>query len=216
MKNRNVEYKLSSGEILNFMSHQDLFSPSNIDKGTLAMLKNVVVSPEDKVLDLGCGYGFVGIYLARKYAVKDITMCDIDENAVSYAKQNVKLNNTSINKVFVSDGFSNVKDKDYTLILSNPPYHTDFKVAKGFIENGYKSLVVGGKMVMVVKRLLWYKNKLNTIFGGVKVIEEDNGYYILIAEKRYEQKPPKKEKKVKQKHLKRLEKTKNRSRKRKS
>lgn len=214
MKNNDyVKYKLSNGDTLNFVSKQSLFSPRNIDKGTLAMLQNITVSSEDKVLDLGCGYGFVGIYLAKEFGVNNITMCDIDENAVLYSKQNIEINDVDIKNIIVSDGFSNIKDNDFTLILSNPPYHTDFKIAKGFIENGHKSLVIGGKMVMVVKRLLWYKNKLTAVFGGVKVIAETDGYYILIAEKRSQKRPPKKEKKIKQKHLKRLEKSKKRKRK---
>lgn len=71
-------------------------------------------------------------------------------------------------------------DNDFTLILSNPPYHTDFSVPKHFIEIGFKKLVLGGKLIMVTKRLDWYKNKLTSIFGGVKI----NGYYVFIAEKR--------------------------------
>jgi len=76
-----------------------------------------------------------------------------------------------------------VEESDFTLILSNPPYHADFSVPKHFIEGGFKKLVAGGKLVMVTKRLDWYKNKLISVFGGVKVYEI-NGYYVFVAEKR--------------------------------
>ena len=56
-------------------------------------------------------------------------------------------------------------------------------MAKGFIEDGYKTLVPDGKLIMVTKRLTWYKNKLTSVFGGVKVFEQD-GYYVFVAEKR--------------------------------
>ena len=69
-------------------------------------------------------------------------------------------------------------------------------VPKVFIEDGYKRLVTGGKMVMVTKRLTWYRNKLTSVFGGVKVIEQD-GYYVFVAEKRKKKRgAEKKEKQV--------------------
>lgn len=59
----------------------------------------------------------------------------------------------------------------------------DNSVAKAFIEDGYKHLALGGRLVMVTKRLTWYRNKLTSVFGGVRVFEED-GYYVFVAEKR--------------------------------
>jgi 16S rRNA (guanine1207-N2)-methyltransferase len=56
-------------------------------------------------------------------------------------------------------------------------------VAKAFIEEGYKHLVFDGKFMMVTKRLAWYRNKISSVFGGVKVFEQD-GYYVFVAEKR--------------------------------
>lgn len=109
-------------------------------------------------------------------------MCDISETAVSYSQINAELNQIKDVDIKISDGYKNIMDHDFTLILSNPPYHTDFSVAKKFIEGGYKHLVTGGRMVMVTKRLTWYRNKLSSVFGGVKV-HEINGYYVFIAEK---------------------------------
>lgn len=71
-------------------------------------------------------------------------------------------------RVFRSDGFRDIPDTGYTLILSNPPYHTDFRVAKHFIEKGFNRLAIGGKMVMVTKRRDWYKRKLIAISAGYR------------------------------------------------
>ncbi len=84
-------------------------------------------------------------------------------------------------RIRVRDGYNNIEEGDFTWILSNPPYHVDFSVPKHFIEVGYK------KLVMVTKRLAWYKNKLTSIFGGVKV-HEINGYYVFVVEKRIQSK----------------------------
>ena len=170
---------------LNFETDPSNFSPNSIDVGTLAMLSEVDFLPSDKVLDMGCGYGVVGILAAKLIGQENVAMCDISEAAVKQAKINAELNGVPNIDIKVSDGFSEIPDNDFTLILSNPPYHTDFSVPKHFIEVGFKKLAVGGKMIMVTKRLDWYKNKLTSVFGGV-MVREINGYYVFISEKRGE------------------------------
>lgn len=159
-----------------------IFAPKVIDTGTLAMLSIIDFTLKDKILDLGCGYGIVGIFASKIIGGENVVMCDISETAVRYSKINAELNQVKNVDIKISDGYKNIMDNDFTLILSNPPYHTDFSVAKKFIEGGYKHLVIGGRMVMVTKRLTWYKNKLSSVFGGVKVYEID-GYYVFVAEK---------------------------------
>ena len=172
----------------------ELFSPNSPDKGTLAMLNAAQITPSDKVLDLGCGCGIVGIYAAKITGAHNVTMTDVLPIAAETAKQNAIKNDVPDVTVLCGSSYENVKDADFTLILSNPPYHTDFSVAKSFIEGAYKHLTLGGRMVMVTKRLDWYKNKLTSVFGGVKVIESD-GYYVFISEKR-----PRKSEKTKPKN----------------
>ena len=170
---------------LKFETDPSNFSPNNIDVGTLAMLSAVDFLPSDKVLDMGCGYGVLGILAAKLIGQESVTMCDISESAVKQAKINAELNGVPNIDIKISDGFSEIQDNNFTLILSNPPYHADFSVPKHFIEVGFKKLAVGGKMIMVTKRLDWYKNKLTSVFGGV-MVREINGYYVFISEKRGE------------------------------
>ncbi len=166
-----------------FYTSEHVFSPRSIDKGTLAMLSAVEFQETDKVLDLGCGYGAVGITAAKLIGPEKVVMTDIDENAVKLAKINAEQNGVGGIKILQCDGFNNLNEKDFTMILSNPPYHTDFSVARKFIEKGFNRLCIGGKMVMVTKRKDWYKNKLTAIFGGTGVWEKD-GYYVFIAVKK--------------------------------
>ncbi len=168
---------------LKFNSSDKLFSPRNVDIGTLSMIDEVNFENENKILDLGCGYGFVGILAAKIIGEDKVVMCDIDTEAVEMSKHNAVLNDVSNINIIQSDGLKNIADKDFSMILSNPPYHTDFSVAKHFIESGFYKLALNGKFIMVTKRLDWYKNKLSSVFGGVKV-KEKNGYYIFISEKR--------------------------------
>jgi 16S rRNA (guanine1207-N2)-methyltransferase len=167
-----------------------LFSPNAVDAGTLAMLAFTEFVPDDKILDLGCGSGVVGILAARRIGADRVVLCDLSEEAVRITRLNAAWNGVPDVQVYVSDGLAGVPESGFTQILSNPPYHTDFKVAKSFIEDGYKRLLPGGKMLMVTKRRDWYKNKLAAVFGGVTV-KESAGYYIFIAEKRSAARPPK-------------------------
>ena len=173
-----------------------LFSPNEADRGTLSMLRHVEFASDMKVLDLGCGAGIVSL-AACCFGVDphNIVMTDIDPVASSVSLENMKRNGFDGAVVVTGDGLTNVPGSGFDLILSNPPYHTDFKVAKTFIEKGFNRLKVGGKMYMVTKRKDWYKNKLISIFGGVKIFEDD-GYFVFEAQKRNENYASKKRPKV--------------------
>lgn len=182
-----------------------LFSPAGADAGTRAMISTVTLLPGQKLLDLGCGAGLVGIAAARILGADAVWMTDIDPDAVHCTRRNAMQNGVQDVHIVCGDALDAVDAAGFDWILSNPPYHADFSVAKKFIEKGFNRLKIGGKLVMVVKRELWYRNKLTAIFGGVKM-EQIDGYYVFTAEKRREQYAPKKEKAAKtppQEHKKR-------------
>lgn len=168
---------------MKFKTSDEVFSPKNADKGTLAMLSVVEFDGDDKVLDLGCGYGLVGIFVAKIINSTNVVMTDVDSKSVELARENIALNDVQGIRLYQSDGFKNIVEKDFNVILSNPPYHADFSVSKEFIEKGFNRLALGGKMYMVTKRKDWYKNKLISIFGGVRICEID-GYYVFKAMKK--------------------------------
>ena len=178
---------------LSIETDPSLFSPDHPDRGTLAMLSTIARTPGQTLLDLGCGAGLVGIGAAKILGQENVVLTDVDEKAVSCARKNAVTNGVPGLTVVCGDALSAVSAKDFDWILSNPPYHADFSVAKRFIEKGFNRLKVGGRMVMVVKRELWYRNKLTAVFGGVSMQELD-GYFIFTAEKRSKQYAAKKEK----------------------
>lgn len=169
------------------------FSRSGVDRGTLFMLQTVFGATDgtadakavstEKVLDLGCGYGVVGIYVKKAFPDAWVVMLDVEEDAVKLSEQNLQRNGLEGVSVIRNDGLKAYPEREFSLILSNPPFHTDFSVAKEFIEDGFKALKTGGSMVMVTKRRTWYENKLKTVFGGVRVTEKD-GYFVFVSEKR--------------------------------
>jgi 16S rRNA (guanine1207-N2)-methyltransferase len=210
-----IEVKINDIEMRLQTSHS-LFSPRSVDAGTSAMLSTVRAEllPGRKLLDLGCGYGIVGLYAAHFCGAHNIWMLDVDPEAIRVSKLNaIALGLTEINTV-LSDGPESLikmsQANSFDLILSNVPYHTDYNVAKRFIESSRVLLKDNGKLYVVVKKSKWYINKMKTIFGGVRIIE-DSGYYVLISEKRIKKAKNNQEKTIKQelkttkKHQKRLE-----------
>jgi 16S rRNA (guanine1207-N2)-methyltransferase len=159
-----------------------LFSPNGADAGTLAMLSLIGFSPDDKVLDLGCGYGLVGIVAAHCVPPVRVYLLDNDPEAVEAARANAARNGVPDVTVELSDGFRDTRETDFSKIICNPPYHVDFSVPRHFIEKGFNRLRMGGSMWMVTRRLDWYRNKLGAIFGGCRVHEVD-GYFVFEATK---------------------------------
>ena len=155
-----------------------LFSPRKIDSGTLAMLSLVRFCHDDKVLDLGCGYGVVGIVAARLIGQDRVYMIDNDRIAVEVATKNARTNSVQGVPILLSDGFSALKESGFSQILCNPPYHVDFAVPKRFIHKGFNRLVLNGKFWVVTQRETWYRNKLRSIFGNVR--EHTVGVYRVF------------------------------------
>lgn len=172
---------------------EGLFSPRGADAGTLSMVSAVELESGQKLLDLGCGAGLVGIAAAKVLGEENVWMTDVDPAAVRCAAENAKRNDVENVHLCCGDALDAVDASGFDWILSNPPYHADFSVAKKFIEKGFNRLKLGGKLVMVVKRELWYRNKLTAIFGGVRM-QEIGGYFVFTAEKRSERYAPPKPK----------------------
>lgn len=171
------------GQVLSLRTRGGMFSPEHIDRGTLAMLAQVHIEPGMRIMDLGCGCGVVGIAAAKIAGEENVLLSDVDPAAVELARENAARNGVGGVRCVVSDGFRDVDETGFDLILSNPPYQTDFSVAKGFIEKGFNRLKIGGRLVMVTKRREWYKNKLIAVFGGVEIVEAD-GYFVFSAQRR--------------------------------
>jgi len=164
-----------------------LFSPRYPDPGSLAMLGQLDAGHLDgPVLDLGCGYGLVGLTIAQLIDPALVTLTDIDPLAVATARQNASALGLTGLRVLESDGFQglvNVVPDGFACILSNPPYHADFSVPRQFIAGAWRHLRPGGYLYMVTKRRTWYARRLEAVFGGFSLRLVDD-YAVFVAEKR--------------------------------
>ena len=156
-----------------------LFAPRAVDTGTKHLLNVASFRPDDRVLDLGCGYGVVGIVVAKLVkSPSQVFLIDNDPRAITIARTNGDRNSTTGLTIELSDGFRDFREMGFTVILSNPPYHVDFSVPKHFVEKGFNRLLLDGRFLMVTKRQGWYQNKLRSIFG--KVTTHQFGDYVVF------------------------------------
>ena len=174
------------GSTMEFETAAGLFSPAHADRGTLAMLACADLAPGQRVLDLGCGWGLAGVYAALVCGEENVVMTDIDPHAVRLARANAARNGVGGVRAYVADALDAVPDRAFDLILCNPPYQTDFSVAKKLICKSFNRLEIGGKLYLVVKRRDWYFNKLKSVFGGARTHEAD-GYFVFEAQRRSRQ-----------------------------
>ncbi len=165
---------------LKFHTDNGVFSKSRFDRGTEVLLKYLVVNDSfTTALDLGCGYGVVGIYLNKAFHIK-VDMVDINKRAIDLTKSNVKLNEVNAN-VFSSDGFNNIEGK-YDLIITNPPIRAGKEVIYRFFEDAFTHLNPGGEFYTVINKKHGAQSalvKLKTIYNNVEVVNKKKGFNVI-------------------------------------
>ena len=171
------------GNTLHFTTDSGVFSKSTVDFGTRTMLDALdkTTLTDWKGLDLGTGYGPVGVAIAKKYQ-RPVDMVDVNERALALAQQNAKQNGVDqLVAVFQSDIYQQITDQ-YALILTNPPIRAGKEVVTAMLQDAVHHLVPGGKLIAVLQKKQGapsaQKNML-AAFGNAKVIAKNKGYYIL-------------------------------------
>lgn len=172
-----------AGVRMTLASAPRLFSPRGLDSGTRFLIESITLGNDERICDLGCGYGPLGIWAAKKLGEDRVLMLDIDRQAVDLATANAIRNDVPKISILEADGFDGVDNAGFTWICCNPPYHVDWDVPKKLIRKSFNRLRIGGKLALVVKRRDWYEAQLRKVFGGCTVTER-GGYHVLIAERR--------------------------------
>ena len=171
-----------SGLNYTFISDSGVFCKNNIDAGTEVLLVQVVNDVVGKkVLDLGCGYGVVGIII-NKIFEGEVDMVDINNRAIECSISNAQRNNVAVN-IYQSNGFEKVTSSYDTIIL-NPPIRAGKEVIYKLFEDSYKYLNQDGKLWIVIRKqhgASSAQKKLNEIFDEVKLVKKDLGYYVYCA-----------------------------------
>ena len=169
---------------LKFYSDLGVFSKDKIDEGSKLLLETYIKygKKEKKILDVGCGIGFLGISL-NKIMGASVDMIDINNRALHLTKMNLKENKAEGN-VFISNIYENVKDV-YDVIITNPPIRAGKKVYLTIINEAFNHLTKDDELWFVMRTNHGVKTVIKNLknLADVKVLEKNCGFYVVFAKK---------------------------------
>lgn len=171
------------GQQLTFLTDAGVFSKKMIDYGSRVLLSVLDFEAGERVLDVGCGYGPLGLTLAKAQGVA-ATMLDINQRALDLAQKNAERNQISAD-IFQSNVYEKVSGI-FDHIISNPPIRAGKQVVHEVISGSYEHLTEGGDLTLVIQKKQGApsaKSKMETVFGNCEIVKKDKGYYILRSEK---------------------------------
>ena len=171
------------GQNVTFLTDAGVFSKKMIDYGSQALLKCLDFHKQESVLDVGCGYGTLGLTLAKAKEV-EATLVDINQRALDLARQNAERNQV-LATIFQSNLYQNVEGR-FHHIISNPPIRAGKQVVHEVITGSYTHLLDGGDLTIVIQKKQGApsaKAKMEEVFGNCEILKKDKGYYILRSRK---------------------------------
>ncbi len=174
------------GSKFNLHTRWGVFSPRSIDDGTVLLMKYISADENDVCLDLGCGYGPIGLALARHCSKGQVHMVDKDFVAVELANYNAKNNGITNAKAYLSDAFSHVPNEiRFDQIISNIPAKVGREQLSVILYDAYDALETGGKITVVTINGLkdFIKANFKSVFGNYKKIKQGQKYIISQAVK---------------------------------
>ncbi|MDG2354171.1 MAG: methyltransferase [Gammaproteobacteria bacterium] len=172
------------GHDLTLKTRWGVFSPRAIDDGTLLLMKYLDIATEDKCLDLGCGYGPIGLSVAKSCPQGEVHMVDKDFIAVELSNKNAKLNHINNAEAYLSDAFLSVnKDNYFDQIISNVPAKVGREQLSIILYDAYDALKPGGKITFVTINGLrnFIKDNFKSVFGNYKKLKQGQKYTISQA-----------------------------------
>ena len=171
------------GERMNFLTDAGVFSKKMIDFGSQVLLSCLSFQQGETVLDVGCGYGPLGLSLVKAQGIH-ATMVDVNTRALDLAKKNAALNKVEAT-IFQSNVYDQVEGS-FDHIISNPPIRAGKKVVHEVLSGSFDHLNPGGDLTIVIQKKQGApsaKAKMEEVFGNCEILKKDKGYYILRSEK---------------------------------
>jgi 16S rRNA (guanine1207-N2)-methyltransferase len=180
------DYQLK-GHSFRFKTDNGVFSKREVDFGSRLLIETFAMPEvEGKVLDVGCGYGPIGLSIAKEYSERTIHMIDVNERAIELAKENAALNRVDNVQIYESDRLIDVTEMDFAVILTNPPIRAGKKTVHDIFEQSHQHLVPGGQLWVVIQKKQGAPSaleKLTQLFSEVETVDKSKGYYIIRATK---------------------------------
>lgn len=174
------------GEPFEFLTASSVFSKKRVDLGTRLLIESMVLPEKGFVLDVGCGYGAVGIAAAAFNSNLRVVMVDVNARAVWLARQNIELNRAGNVEVRHGYLYEPVNDLTFNCILSNPPVSAGMDTVKTIIFDAPKFMASKALFQMVVRSKIAGKRLTSVFeetFGNVEILARKSGYRVLMAKK---------------------------------
>ena len=172
------------GHSFSLRSLPGVFAYDRVDAGTALLLDVLAIPPGARVLDVGCGYGIIGLVAARLGAAK-VELVDVNLMAVVSAGENILHNGIAYAQAFANDGVPDGAARRYDVVVSNPPFHVgksvDGDIARAFIERARQALVPGGQLILVANQFLRYDQVLRAAFEHVTCRASNRSYSVWSA-----------------------------------
>lgn len=183
---KKIEFTLRGHRFV-FLSDHGVFSKSEVDFGSRVLIESFnAPEVEGNILDVGCGYGPIGLSLAKEYKERMVHMVDVNERALDLARENAGNNGVSNVRIYQSNVYEQVEGQ-YAAILSNPPIRAGKQVVHDILEKAHNHLLPGGELWIVIQKKQGAPSamkKLEEVFSEVEVVEKKKGYYIIKSKKR--------------------------------
>ena len=184
VSSREVEFQTElRGIPLTFSTTWGLFSPKAIDAGTNLLIEQLDIQEGDTCLDLGCGYGVIGITIAKSTRTATVYMVDKDFVAVDYARKNMEQNQLPNCHALLSNGFSHLPDIQFDLIASNLPANVGKELLQIFLADAKQHLKPNGRLYVVTISGLraFIKRNFLTIFGNYQKVKQRHTHTVAMA-----------------------------------
>ncbi|HEU0001221.1 MAG TPA: methyltransferase [Ktedonobacteraceae bacterium] len=160
-----------------------LFAEGKLDEGTRLLLEALEVRVTDVALDMGCGAGYIGAYIARHATKGQVTMVDASLAAVDAARHMIEQNGLTNAQVLPGDGAQELLEQRFDLVVTNPPFHVGgiqtTAIAERFIREAAKVLRPRGRFYLVANRFLKYEPVMRECFEVVEEVAGDKRFKVL-------------------------------------
>jgi 16S rRNA (guanine1207-N2)-methyltransferase len=171
------------GQSLILHSTWGLFSPRQVDEGSRLLLDHLQIHSSADSLDLGCGYGVLGLVMARLAPAGHTVLVDKDFVAIEYARKNARINGIDNCEVFLSNGFSEIGDRHFDLIVSNLPAKVGKELLYLYLYDAFEYLRPGGAFYVVTISGLrrFIERGFREVFGNYDKVKQGKSYTVAKA-----------------------------------
>ena len=177
IRDKNFRFKTDAG----------VFSKGELDFGSRLLAESFQLPQvEGDLLDVGCGYGPIGLSIAASFPDRNVHMVDVNERALALAKGNAELNEIANVNIYPSDALSAVSGDRFAAVITNPPIRAGKETVFTIYQGAYSKLIPGGELWVVIQKKQGApstSSKMEELFGNVETVAKSKGYFIFKSKK---------------------------------